>query len=109
MRIFKQSKEKAKAEQYTFLFKAVEIKKQYPDDPDYLLFHDSDLNTAVGAMKRVGNEFAVFIDIHAEFEVRAMELIREVKDEFGKDYIEEEDGTLIELSTLKETQEGGYQ
>jgi hypothetical protein len=31
-----------------------------------------------------------------------MELVREVKDDFGKDYIEEEDGTFIELSEFKE-------
>lgn len=101
MKIFRQSKERAKAEQNTFIFRAVEMKKKHPDDPDYLVFHDSELNTVVGAMKRVGDEFQILIDIHAEFEISAMELIREVKDEFGKDYIKQEDGTFIELSEFK--------
>lgn len=103
MRIFKQSKEKVKMSQYTFQFLAVRTVKRNPDDPDYLLFHTSGSNKVVGSMRKSGSDaFEISIDIKAEFDVVALEVVREVKDQFGKDYIEDEDGTLTEIPKFRE-------
>lgn len=102
MRIFKQSKEKVKMSQYTFQFLAVRTMKCNPDDPDYLLFHAGSSNKVVGSMRKSGSDaFEISVDFKAEFDVVALELLREVKDELEKDCIEEENGSLTEIPKFK--------
>ncbi len=104
MRIFKQSKERVKLSQFTFYFQAIRSVKRNPDDPDYLLFLNDDPNKdcVVGSMRKSGPDaFEISVDLKAEFDVIALELVREVKDEFEKNYIEE-DGTLTEISKFRE-------
>ncbi|MBE0427235.1 MAG: hypothetical protein IBX72_11410 [Nitrospirae bacterium] len=105
MRIFKKSKEKVTMEQYIFRFQAVKTMKHKQDDPDYLLFLNDDSNKecVVGSMKKSGPyTFEISLNLKAQFDVVSLQLIREVKDEFGKDYIEEEDGTLTEIPKFRE-------